>query len=147
MLGLFTVVAGVALVFVLRRPVVAEAASRPQPAPVAAAAPALDLTSEPVPLRAWLADIRGCLEREAATRGLAVDVRCEKSMPTEFESDPGWLGGLVVAMGREALDATAEGRIVVEVFEDAGEALRVEVDAAPGALLQVEGGLQTEEVA
>lgn len=138
-LGLFTVVAGVALVFVLRRPVAAEAASRPQPAPVAATAPALDLTSEPVPLREWLADIRGCLEREAATRGLAVDVRCEKSMPAEFESDPGWLGGLVVAMGREALDATAEGRIVVEVFEDAGEALRVEVDAGDVPLQSVAG--------
>ena len=103
------------------------------------AAATLDLTSENVPLREWLADIRGCLEREAATRGLAVDVRCEKSLPTAFESDPGWLGGLVVAMGREALDATAEERILVEVLEDVGEALRVEVDAGDVTLRPVAG--------
>jgi len=143
-IGLFTGVTGLALVFVFRRPVASEAAPRVQRTPVAAAtqegaAATLDLTSENVPLREWLADIRGCLEREAATRGLAVDVRCEKSLPTAFESDPGWLGGLVVAMGREALDATAEERILVEVLEDVGEALRVEVDAGDVTLRPVAG--------
>ena len=80
-------------------------------------------------LREWLSDVRGCLEREAATRGLSLDLRCERALPEELESDPGWLGGLIVAMGREALDATADQKIVLEVADDAGETIRFEVDA------------------
>ncbi|MEM9174920.1 MAG: hypothetical protein AAGC67_06775 [Myxococcota bacterium] len=145
-LGLFTAVAGIALVFLFRAPTAgtgpaSEAARRARSTSETETASdaGLDLTPEVVALRDWLADIRGCLEREAATRGLAVGLRCEKSMPPEFESDPGWLGGLVVAMGREALDATADEKVLVEVLEEAGDTLRVEVDAGGVALRPIAG--------
>lgn len=80
-------------------------------------------------VRDWLADVRGCLEREAATRGLTLDLRCERSLPREFEQDPLWLGGLLVSLGREALDATSASRVALEVTEDGGDRLRFELDA------------------
>ena len=144
-LALFSVVAGLAIVFVFRSGGAGRATPKGLGKRIARdealteSGPAIELVPETVALREWLADIRGCLEREAATRGLAVDLRCEASMPPEFESDPGWLGGLVVAMGREALDATAEERVVVEVLEDAGDTLRVEVDAGGTPLRPIAG--------
>ena len=89
----------------------------------------IEIAREPFVLREWLADIRGCLERDAAMRGLALDLRCDRSLPEQLESDPGWLGGLVVAMGREALDATSGDRVRLEVMEDAGDRLRFELGA------------------
>ncbi len=143
-LGLFTAVAVVAIAFVLRSPLPVDGGAGRRPGRDTdgddeGAAASLELVHETVELRDWLADIRGCLEREAATRGLAVDLRCEKSMPRAFESDPGWLGGLVVAMGREALDATADDKVLVEVLEDQGCALRVEVDAGGVELRPIAG--------
>ena len=85
-------------------------------------------------LRDWLADIRGCLEREAASRGLTLALRCEKSLPREIEQDPLWLGGLVVALGREALDATSASRVALEVWADADADLRFELDAGESDL-------------
>jgi len=95
--------------------------------------------SETFLLREWLADIRGCLERDAASRGLSLDLRCERAMPDRVVSDSAWLGGLVLAMGREALDAAAEDRVLLEVFEDAGETLRFEVDAGGASLAPIGG--------
>ncbi len=89
----------------------------------------IEVARESFVLRDWLADIRGCLERDAATRGLALDLRCDRSLPEELASDPGWLGGLVVAMGREALDATSGDRVRLDVLEDAGNRLRFELGA------------------
>ena len=123
---------------------------RPRPAPAsfdatAVAAASVDaeieVRAEDVAIREWLSDVRGCLEREAATRGLALDLRCERSLPDDVRSDPAWLGGLVVAMGREALDATADERVLVEVLEEADDALRFEVDAGGTSLVPV-GGMQ-----
>ena len=99
------------------------------------------LENESILIREWLADVRGCLEREAATRGLRFDLRCEKSLPEDLRSDPGWLGGLVVAMGREALDATDEEGVVLEVREGEGDSLRMEIDAG-GVPLAPVGGMQ-----
>ncbi len=94
-------------------------------------------------LRDWLADVRGCLEREAATRGLTLDLRCERSLPREVEQDPLWLGGLLVSLGREALDATSASRVALEVTEDRTEAggsgLRFELDAGDSELEAVTG--------
>ncbi len=90
-------------------------------------------------LRDWLADVRGCLEREAATRGLTLDLRCERSLPREFEQDPLWLGGLLVSLGREALDATSASRVALEVTEDGGDRLRFELDAGDTELESVPG--------
>ena len=98
-----------------------------------------DIQREPIVLREWLADVRGCLEREAATRGLAVDLRCERGLPDDLRADPGWLGGLLVAMGREALDATAADKVSLEVLEGADDALRFELDAAGSSLAPVAG--------
>ena len=84
--------------------------------------------------------MRGCLEREAATRGLGFALRCERSLPDEELADPAWLGGLLVAMGREALDAAAEDRVCFEVREEAGETLRFELDTG-GAELHASGGM------
>jgi hypothetical protein len=89
----------------------------------------IEIARESFVLREWLADIRGCLERDAAMRGLALDLRCDRSLPEELEGDPGWLGGLVVAMGREALDATSGDRVRLDVMEDAGDRLRFELGA------------------
>jgi len=99
------------------------------------------LENQAILIREWLSDIRGCLEREAATRGLRFDLRCERSLPEDIRSDPGWLGGLVVAMGREALDATEGEGVVVEVREAAGDSLHVEFDAGGASLVPV-GGMQ-----
>lgn len=90
---------------------------------------AIEISRESCVLRDWLADVRSCLERDASTRGLALELRCERSLPVEFESDPGWLGGLLVAMGREALEATSGDGLVVEVLEDVGGTLRFEIVA------------------
>ncbi|MGB0622036.1 MAG: hypothetical protein ACPGVZ_21420 [Myxococcota bacterium] len=140
-LALFTLVAGCAVFFIFRAP--ASGSNRARTSDSSGAGeglePAIELVSEKIDLRDWLGDIRGCLEREAATRGLAIDLRCEKSMPPEFESDPGWLGALVVAMGREALDATAEEKVLVEVLEDAGDTLRVQVEAGGVELRPIAG--------
>lgn len=113
-------------------------ASRQVEAPGSAArnleAPAAD--PEPLPvrherfvLREWLADVRGCLEREAATRGLTLDLRCERALPREIEQDPLWLGGLLVSLGREALDATNSTRVALEVTGEGSDRLRFEIDA------------------
>lgn len=96
-------------------------------------------------LREWLADVRGCLEREAATRGLTLDLRCERALPREIEQDPLWLGGLLVSLGREALDATCSTRVALEVTDEGGDQLRFEVDAgdtelAPAAGMSVLAG-------
>ena len=90
-------------------------------------------------LRDWLADVRGCLEREAATRGLTLDLRCERSLPREIEQDPLWLGGLLVSLGREALDATRESRVALEVTGESDSALRFEIDAGDTDLAAVKG--------
>jgi len=143
-LVLFAIVAALAIVGLLR-PSVAAAPAQASPRVATAdeasddVAADLEMHPEPMVLREWLADVRGCLEREAATRGLAIDVRCERSLPDDLESDPGWLGGLVVAMGREALDATGEEKVRVDVTEDAGASLRVEVDAGGASLAPVAG--------
>ncbi len=80
-------------------------------------------------LRDWLADVRGCLEREAATRGLTLDLRCERTLPREIQQDPLWLGGLLVSLGREALDATCASRVALEVSEGDADRLCFELDA------------------
>ena len=90
-------------------------------------------------LRDWLADVRGCLEREAATRGLTLDLRCERSLPREIEQDPLWLGGLLVSLGREALDATRASRVALEVTGESDSALRFEIDAGDADLAAVTG--------
>jgi hypothetical protein len=94
---------------------------------------------ERIVLRDWLADVRGCLEREAATRGLTLDLRCERSLPREFRQDPLWLGGLLVSLGREALDATRASRVALEVTESDGDRLCFEVDAGDTELEAVSG--------
>ncbi len=91
-------------------------------------------------LREWLSDVRGCLEREAATRGLGFALRCERAIPNQALADPAWLGGLLVAMGREALDAAAEDTVSFEVCEEAGDTLRFELDAG-GVVLDPSGGM------
>lgn len=109
----------------------AEAVSTEQPEgrPVSAALAApIEPTTTFFGLRDWLADIRACLGREAASRGLGLDVRCERTLHGEIESDPAWLGGLVVALGREALDATPEERIALEFRRDEEDGLVVEFD-------------------
>jgi hypothetical protein len=90
-------------------------------------------------LRDWLSDVRSCLERDAAKRGLALEMRCEQSLPVEVESHPGWLGGVLVALGREALDATGHDRLVVEVSGDPGSLLRFELDAGDISLAPAPG--------
>lgn len=90
-------------------------------------------------LREWLADVRGCLEREAASRGQSLVLRCERALPREVEQDPLWLGGLIVSLGREALDATSASRIALEVVRGADAALRFELDAGGTDLDPVEG--------
>jgi hypothetical protein len=119
-------------------------ASSSHPSPPIDSAPPIEGEPEPVVLREWLADVRSCLEREAATRGLALDVRCARSIPRELRTDAAWLGGLLVAMGREALDATSEDRVSVAVLGDEGRDLRVEIDAGGVALTPIAG---MEEVA
>ncbi|MBK7947695.1 MAG: hypothetical protein IPK00_02875 [Deltaproteobacteria bacterium] len=90
-------------------------------------------------LRDWLADVRGCLEREAASRGLTLVMRCERSLPREIEQDPLWLGGLLVSLGREALDATSETRVALEVSGASGRDLRFDLDAGEADLDAVGG--------
>ncbi len=94
--------------------------------------------SRPFATRPWLADVRACLEREAAVRGLAVDVRCRKDIAREIESDSGWLGGLLVAIGREALASTTADRVQLEICEEADDggarSLRFAFEAEGGAL-------------
>lgn len=92
-----------------------------------------EVRRERIVLREWLADLRGCLEREAASRGLTLDLRCERSLPREIEHDPLWLGGLVIALGREALDATSASRVALEVMPASEGGLRFEIDAGEGA--------------
>lgn len=89
----------------------------------------IEISRQAFVLREWLADVRSCLERDAATRGLVLDLRCDRSLPEELECDPGWLGGLLVAIGREALDATSGDRVRLDVLEDAGDTLRFELGA------------------
>ena len=96
-------------------------------------------------LREWLADVRGCLEREAATRGLVLDLRCERSLPSELVQDPAWLGGLIVAMGREALDATTLDGVTLEVAEEQGRALCFELHAGEARLSPVAGMQEVAE--
>jgi hypothetical protein len=91
----------------------------------------------PIALREWLADVRGCLERDAARRGLGLGLRCERSLAGDLESDPAWLGGLVVALGREALDATSDARVRLEVREEPGRGVRFEFDAGGVSLAPV----------
>lgn len=90
-------------------------------------------------LRDWLADVRGCLEREAATRGLTLVLRCERALPREIEQDPLWLGGLLVSLGREALDATSSSRVALEVTDEGGDRLRFELDAGDTELASATG--------
>ena len=90
-------------------------------------------------LRDWLADVRGCLEREAATRGLTLDLRCERSLPREIQQDPLWLGGLVISLGREALDATSASRVALEVTAEGESSLRFQIDAGDTDLEPVVG--------
>ena len=143
-LVVLALVSGLAIVGLLR-PRVSSAGSMETirvSAPSAAnEASGIALENQAILIREWLSDIRGCLEREAATRGLRFDLRCERSLPEDIRSDPGWLGGLVVAMGREALDATEGEGVVVEVREAAGDSLHVEFDAGGASLVPV-GGMQ-----
>ncbi|MBY0399649.1 hypothetical protein K2X89_05095, partial [Myxococcota bacterium] len=90
-------------------------------------------------LRDWLADVRGCLEREAASRGLTLVLRCERTLPREIEQDPHWLGGLLVSLGRDALDATRATRVALEVSGGAGGDLRFDLDAGAADLEPVGG--------
>ena len=99
----------------------------------------LEIERECFVLRDWLADVRGCLERDAATRGLMLDLRCDRGLPDQLESDPAWLGGLLVAMGREALEATSEERVRLDVVEDVGNTLRFELAAAGASLDPIQG--------
>lgn len=92
------------------------------------------LSSGPFDLRAWLADVRSCLEREAAKRGLGLVVRCDRALPEEIRGDAGWLGGLLVALGREALDATGDDRVVLDVYADEARTLCFALDAGGAAL-------------
>lgn len=90
-------------------------------------------------LRDWLADVRGCLEREAASRGLTLVLRCDRALPREIEQDPHWLGGLLVSLGREALDATSATRVALEVRGGDDRALRFDLDAGEADLEPVGG--------
>ncbi|MAG33444.1 MAG: hypothetical protein CL908_21415 [Deltaproteobacteria bacterium] len=108
-------------------------------------APEIVVTREGFVLREWLADVRSCLEREAATRSLRLDLRCEKSLPAELDQDPAWLGGLVVAMGREALDTASGGWVSLEVAEDVDDTLRFEIAAADSRLGPVCGMQEVAE--
>jgi len=90
-------------------------------------------------LREWLADVRGCLEREAATRGLTLDLRCERALPREVVQDPLWLGGLLVCLGREALDATRASRVALEVSGEPDDGLRFDLDAGDSDLVPAPG--------
>jgi hypothetical protein len=99
----------------------------------------ISISSQVFSLREWLANIRGCLEREAATWGLGFDLRIERAVPDRVDGDPAWLGGLVVAMGREALDATSDSQVKVKVYDEAGDTLRIEVDAGNVGLAPVAG--------
>ena len=109
------------------------------------AASEIEIASEAFALRDWLSDVRGCLERDAATRGLALEMRCERSLPSELKSDPGWLGGLLVAIGREALDATSGEGVRLDVMEDAGDTLRFELEANGLAFSPVHGMQEVAE--
>ena len=60
-------------------------------------------------------------------------------MPREFRQDPLWLGGLLVSLGREALDATRASRVALEVTESDGDRLCFEVDAGDTELEAVSG--------
>jgi len=99
----------------------------------------LSVRHERFVLREWLSDVRGCLEREAATRGLTLDLRCERSLPLEVDQDPLWLGGLVVSLGREALDATRASRVALEVTGEGESGLRFQIDAGETDLESVVG--------
>lgn len=90
--------------------------------------------SERIILRDWLADVRGCLEREAASRGLTLVLRCDRALPREVELDPNWLGGLLIALGREALDATRASRVALDVYATEAAGLRFELDAGDTTL-------------
>ncbi len=157
-----TIFSGLAIVFLIRRGSVKDSASQEnstapdtktrsleagatdaeealaEPSP-ATGEPLAALARQSIVLRDWLGDVRGCLERDAATRGLSLNLKCERSLPQLIEQDPAWLGGLLIAMGQEALDATSEERVIVRVREDAHEVLRFEVDAGPIELKPVEG--------
>jgi hypothetical protein len=98
----------------------------------------LALDAQSVVTREWLADVRGCLEREAAIRGLKLELRCARTVRSAFSTDPAWLGGLIVAMGREALDATAQDGIALEV-SDSAAGLQFDFDAHGARLLPVAG--------
>ncbi|MHA7837552.1 MAG: hypothetical protein ACX98W_08855 [bacterium] len=90
-------------------------------------------------LRDWLADVRSCLERDAARRGLRLEMRCARSLPKQLESDPVALGGLLVALGRDALDATADEQVAIEVLEGAQATLRFEIRGGSSALTPLPG--------
>lgn len=118
-----------------------------EPEPVQGEGEATGADADPLPvvrperfvLREWLADVRGCLEREAATRGLTLVLRCERALPREVEQDPLWLGGLLVSLGREALDATSSSRVALEVTDEGGDRLRFELDAGDTELASATG--------
>lgn len=94
---------------------------------------------EPFVLRDWLSDVRSCLEREAARRGLALEMRCARALPPEIESDPVGLGALLLALGRDALDGTAGDRISIDVVGGPDANLRFELDAGDGSLVPPTG--------
>lgn len=123
----------------------------PAPAPASAAAPhppeeAVAGSPDSLParsgggrelfvLREWLADVRSCLERDAARCGLGLDMRCARSLPQELEADPVALGALLLLLGREALDSTADEKVAIEVFEQAESTLRFELETGGTPLL------------
>lgn len=86
-------------------------------------------------LRDWLSDVRSCLEREAARRGLTLEMRCARALPAEIESDPVGLGALLLALGRDALDGTAGDGISIDVLGGADADLRFELDVGDGAIV------------
>lgn len=90
-------------------------------------------------LRAWLSDVRSCLEREAARRGLALEMRCARTLPSEIESDPIGLGALLLLLGRDALDGTAGDRISIDVVGGVEDGLRFELDVGDASLVPPPG--------
>lgn len=94
---------------------------------------------EPFVLRDWLSDVRSCLEREAARRGLALEMRCARGLPAEIESDPVALGALLLALGRDALDETAGTGISIDIVGSPEADLRFELDVGDGSLLPPPG--------
>lgn len=80
-------------------------------------------------LRDWLSDLRSCLERDAAEQERQLTMRCERAAAEEIASDAVQLGGLLVALGREALARTTGDGVAMEVSEEAGAGIRIEIAA------------------